>query len=319
LVSRGLPAAALACLALALSALPADGAAAHQRAAEIFPGSPLTVEFRLKASNGYAVSVYGVRNRVILAATRGRASAQYSVRGVVSKDGVEARFGKLGRVSVAFTEKRMKRVPSSILGCRGGPEVQRLGTFAGTIGFRGERGYTEVRAHTARGKTAVSPRWTCPPGSNSTSGLEIPDQVDLGASCGTTGFAAIGHRSVEDGPPVFPDDPAGTSFLAFSRTARGRMTVTRLALAFGKQTDFLFDNAFSFATVTPPPPFHGSATLSRDPSGGASWEGSLSVSLPGEELALVDPRFKVALKRYRRERVESSFVLASRMPCRPSG
>jgi hypothetical protein len=298
-------------------ALPTSSAAAHQRKAEIFPGSPLTVEFRLKASNGYAVSVYGVRNRVILAATRGRASAQYSVRGVVSRDGVEASFGKLGRVSVAFTEKRVKRVPSSVLGCRGGPEVQRLGTFAGTIRFRGERGYTEVRAHAANGKTAVSPRWTCPSG-GSTSEFEIPDQVDLGASCGTTGFAAIGHRSVEDGPPVFPDEPAGTSFFGFSHRARGRMTVTRVALAFGKRTDFLFDNAFSFATVTPPPPFHGSATLSRDPSGGGGWEGSLSVSLPGEELALVDSRYKVVLKRYRRERVENGFVLASRTPCRPS-
>lgn len=318
-MSRGLLAAVVSCLTLTLAGLSADGAAAHQRGAEIFPGSPLTVEFRLKASNGYSVTIYGVRNRVTLAATRGRASAQYSVRGDVSKDGVAASFGKLGRVSVAFTEKRVRRVPSSILGCRGGPEVQRLGTFAGTIRFRGERSYTEVRAHAAAGKTVVSPRWTCPAGSGSTSEFEIPDQVDLGASCGTTGFAAIGHRSVEDGPPVFPDEPADTSFFAFSRRARGRMTVTRLAVAFGKRTDFLFDNAFSFATVTPPPPFHGSATLSRDRAGGGSWEGSLSVSLPGEELTLVDPRFEVALKRYRRERVEDSFVLASRTPCRPSG
>jgi hypothetical protein len=292
-------------------ASPVDAPASGRGA--IFPGTPLTATFHVRGSNGYGVSVYGSRDRVTLIATRGRASTGYEVKGKVSPDGVRARFGRFGRISVSFRERRVRRVPSSILGCTGGPEVIRRGVYLGTIKFRGERGYTSLRARAVRGTTTVTPRWRCP--GSSSGNRKVPDQIDLDAFCGRQGFAAVGHRSVDQGPRVFPDEDTSTTFIAFSVVRRGRIRVIRLAAAKAGRSAFLFDDAFTFATVKPPPPFHGTGMLTRDPSGGGSWSGSLSVSFPGKEVDLIDSRFRVALVRFREERMEGSYVLPPRAPC----
>jgi hypothetical protein len=315
-VPRGLQASLTVCAALVAALASVAEADARQGALE-FPGESLTAEFRVRASNGYVVGVYASRNRVTLGASRPHSGANYEVKGVVTKDGIRAGFGRLGRVAVAFEEKSIRRAPP-FPGCVGGSSVTRTGVFTGTIRFRSEGGYTEVVAHRASGKTLTVTHETCRGGSGG-GDFGIPDQVDLGASCGPRGFAAIANRSVEDGPPVFPDEPSDSRFFAYSREHRGRIGVTRLAIVAGKRTDFLFDDAFSFATVAPPPPFHGTATLGRGADGGRAWEGTLSVSLPGRELDLVDPRFKVLLKRYRGERVDKSYVLPPRTPCHSPG
>jgi hypothetical protein len=312
-VPRGLQASFTVCLALVAALASVAEADASQRALE-FPSVPLTAEFQLRASNGYVIGVYASRNRVTLSASRRGSGAQYEVKGLVTEDGVRASFGRLGRVAVAFEERSVRRAPP-FPGCVGGSSVTRTGVFTGTIRFRAEGGYTEVAARRASGKTSAVAHETCRGGSGG-GDFGIPDQVDLGASCGLVGFAAIANRSVEDGPPVFPDERSDSRFFAYSREHRGRIRVTRLAVAAGKRTDFLFDDALSFATVSPPPPFHGTATLSR---GGRAWEGTLSVSLPGRKLDLADPRFKILLKRYRHERVDKSYALPPRTPCHPPG
>lgn len=303
----------------------AGAAAARDQRVVVFPGSPLTAEMHLTGSNGYAIGVYATGNWVTVSASYGpksgrlaEATARYEARGIVGKDRIEASFGSFGRISLVFEQKHVRRLQSGLFHCEGGPEVTRTGTFVGTIRFRGEHGYTQVDARRASGQTSAAPRWTCDsPGSGTDTEADTPDQVGLAASCGQDGFGAIGYRSVEQGPPVFPDERSRPTFLASSFETRGRLRVTRLAIAVGGQADFLFDEALSFATVEPPPPFSGNATFVRGPSGGGSWHGSLSVSLPGREVKLVDSRFGITLRRFRRGRVERGYVLPPRSPCGP--
>lgn len=306
-MARGLQATLAACLALG------SLASAAQARTIVFGGTPLTAEFRVAGSHDYRVGIYASRDRVTVFAARRHAASYYEAKGRVTPRGVEARLGRYGRIAVSFRERSVKRVPSRTFGCSGGPEVVRSGVFVGTIRFRGEGGYTRVAARRARGRTTVSPRWRCSGGRGGD--LTTPDQVVLAAGCGRGGFSVVGHRSVDKGPRVFPDEDTTTSFLAAFLERRGRMRVVRVAFVRSGRRAFLFDEAFSFATVEPPAPFHGVGRLVRDPSGAGSWEGTLSVDLPGRTVDLIDPRYRIALVRYRQERLDGKYVLPPRVAC----
>ena len=299
-----------ACLAL-LALVPA--ASPVRARAVILSGTPRTAEFKLGGSHRYRIAVSGSRGRVLLSAGHRHAIAYYAVRGRTGGDRLRARFGSLGRVSVAFRERRVQRVPSGSLGCTGGAEVVRHGIFVGAISFRGEHGYTRVRARAARGEITVRPRWRCShvsPGEP-----RAADQVELVASCGGSGLSVVGHRSIDQGPRVFPDEDTSTAFFAASNEHRGAMRIARLALVTAGRSAFLYDEAFTQATVRPPPPFHGVGALARDAAGVGSWSGSLSVDLPGRRLDLIDPRYAVGLYRHREGRLDGSYVLPPRSPC----
>ena len=70
-------------------------------------------------------------------------------------------------------------------------------------------------------------------------------------------------------------------FLAVDQASEGSIAVIRLAYVRGAAPAFSFDSALSRATVSPPPPFHGSAELRRGPRNAKSWSGSLAVSFLG--------------------------------------
>jgi hypothetical protein len=311
IMGRGPQATIAVCIAVV--ALPPAGAAAARGRTLTFGGTPLSADLRLAGSNGYTVGIHASRGRVTAYMGRKHGTSYYEAPGRVTRDGVKARFGKFGRVSVSFRERRVIRVPSGEFGCRGGPEVVRHGVFVGTIRLRGEGGYTKVTATRARGQTTVVPRWRCRGGSPGFS--EAPDQVGLAAVCGRDGFTALGTRSVEQGPRVFPDEDTSTWFLASALERRGRIRIIRLAFARAGRSAFLFDDALTFATVRPPPPFHGVGRLTRDPAAGGTWKGTLSVDFPGRTLNLIAPRYRVGLFRYREEKLAGKYVLQPRVPC----
>jgi hypothetical protein len=67
---------------------------------------------------------------------------------------MKASFGKLGKVSLHFRPSgkvRRVKIPKTCLKHRPPVVSARLGTFVGTIKFRGERGYTTVSAHRVKG------------------------------------------------------------------------------------------------------------------------------------------------------------------------
>jgi hypothetical protein len=255
-------------------------------------------ELSLKTGNGYSVSVEGSGRRVALTVNRGLAFTTYVTPGRASPDGVRARFGHFGRVSVRFKPSgkvRRKKPPKR---CKGKAAIVRPGVFVGTIRFEGEDGYIEIDAHRAKGSTSTRPRWRCRPlrAAARLSALRDghgPDTAVLEASTldERVFFEAAGFRD--------PKGPDLIFFLAGSAERRGSVRIARIVLAISRKArTFVFDRPPRSATVTPPKPFHGAATFERGPGGTPLWSGSLSVSLLGEpSLPLTGASFTAQLHR----------------------
>jgi hypothetical protein len=127
---------------------------------------------RLPGTNGYRIRVdQWVSHETIdrydkqvgVTAKRGRASAFYRRESVVLADKrIRAKYGKLGRIEVAFHTKRTFQRPARRRRCTG-PETVHKGVWKGEIRFRGEHGYTSVRAVRAKGRVVTSmPLRRCP-------------------------------------------------------------------------------------------------------------------------------------------------------------
>jgi hypothetical protein len=304
-------------LTLALFLLFANAATAGADPAVLQAFEP-GVGFGLKGSGGYQVSVSGAGRRVELSVVRGTAITQYSTRGRASAAGVRASFGRFGRVDVEFRPSSKVERIEPVPGCRGNPAVIRKGVFVGTISFRGEAGYTKVKASSARGTFTTAARWTCrgAGGKGGGGGEEQGKDVTLSASCGSLVFGALGGRAREQAAPVFPDeDKAFAGFFAASIEDAGRVRVSRGAIAFARGGAFLFDEALTSATVRPPGPFHGSGDFRLDPTGEAQWTGTLAVSFPGRRVTLAGPGFHARLVRGG----DLPTAGAKKPPCSPAG
>lgn len=275
-------------------------------------------QFTLHASNGYRITVsdpiFGPRQtRTVkleavdqnLLAQRSR-RVEYTAPGKVTPNGLEASFGRLGAISVRFRASgKVERIkwPKK---CGGGQVEAKLGSFVGTIRFTGERGYTEVDAHRATGGIGNLLALSAPHnarartiylcGSSERSGKpeEEPQEPFLYVQSKgrTIGFLAIST------PSLSPQQPPESLFNANVSEKRGRISISRSISANGPASDFIFNSAFSAATVAPPAPFVGSASFQRNADGSTSWTGSLSVPLPGRGMVrLAGPNFKGELSK----------------------
>jgi hypothetical protein len=93
-------------------------------------------------------------------------------------------------------------------------------------------------------------------------------------------------------------DASSTIFFASTSESRGQMRVSRAAFAQAPERTFTYAPGLSSATVSPPPPFEGTATFQRNPDHSTSWKGNLRVSLPGApRLPLTGPKFAAGLSR----------------------
>ena len=85
-------------------------------------------------------------------------------------------------------------------------------------------------------------------------------------------------------------------YIAASEQSAGQIAVYRLALAFAPPRTFIFDNALSSASFTPPAPFSGTGSFQQGAAGPRSWSGTLAVSFPGAEgTPLTGPQFTTQL------------------------
>lgn len=261
--------------------------------------SAVRTNFRLSATNGYRVSFSGYGDEVSIDAEGPDGQAEYTVPGRVSHRGVWANFGKRGRVAVEFRPSGSfnKRVPPGR--CEGRTRFLRFGSFVGTIRFAGEGGYTEVDAHSAHGNSYVERPWDCAPrkerGGRGCRHVEEDDEsesieLDVGSPRHRASLTAYADRS--------PEEPGFTFMHAEMEERRERMEIHRGAFVNMRESEFVYDPALTFATLTPPRPFSGSATLRRSPDGSVTWLGDLRVSLPGApNLALAGPAFEATLER----------------------
>jgi hypothetical protein len=258
-----------------------------------------TAEFTLRGSNGYRITVSaepsGGSGEVELSAEGHSGAVQYLAPGTVTATAIKASFGRLGKVSVRFRPsgaERRVRVPKRCLKGRPPLVTSRLGSFLGTIEFRGERGYTQVSAHRARGgigdPLANTPKkLTCEFRESDAERKRELDSVSLDASPPGTGisfgafrlFGSWSHQTL----PGEPSPPRGDRylFLASATEKSGRMSIVREAAAVGGSEDFAFDGALTSAKVTPPFPFTGSGSFLRNADGSTGWTGTLSAPLPG--------------------------------------
>ncbi|MFT3865356.1 MAG: hypothetical protein QM729_13875 [Solirubrobacterales bacterium] len=271
-----------------------------------------TESFLAQGTRGYTFGVKVLDHRTLeVTATKlalgtgiGSVGATYTVpyRRPHDSDAINARIGGLGRIDVRFVRESVKKEPPFLSECHGGKTVIEEGDFVGTISFRGERGYTRVRAHHAFGTITKSPALTCRFHQSKTEKAEAKKRVEkeeaeiesgssepesegvelkVTAKGGRAGFRGVRIR-LRNGPG---DGFGLISFDAEASRRRGRIEEA-------SQAGTVFDAGKSFvspepryptreAVIRPGRPFIGSATFRRAPEEPVSWTGDLRVELPG--------------------------------------
>lgn len=275
-------------------------------------GKPSTFEIlHLKSSNGYTIDVlsFGAR-KLALHVSRFRGltsgsgltitSATYFVPRQAGEPGeIRASLGKLGRIALRFRPSgppEEQREP----GCKGRGSTTQEGRYIGTINFRGERGFTVARASSADGQMSRSFRRVCKRRAEERGGDSGgPKGVSLGAYVkgDPEGPAfnvqkTVSRRGFEAG---------SVNYTASVSERRGRIEITRSAQATAESSTFSASGPTAnpaLASVSPPPPFSGTATFERFAGAAPTWSGNLSVSLPGRDsLPLTGPEFSARLCR----------------------
>jgi hypothetical protein len=248
--------------------------------AKAAPAEPPRVPggFSVRASNGYVVSVVSSANRrtgeghVTVFARSRRAAVTYAVPASVTETSIEADLGAVGRIDVDFLPTGKTRTERL---CGGDdPFPFDSGRYVGTIDFKGEHGYSEAHASTARGSISGPYAFMC--------GSDISATAKLGEGSRPAGarLNVLGGASLYF-LRVTKDSPSARSrFEASIEEQRGEITIARFVEAFGGADAFDYDLASDFARVEPPAPFSGWGIFRRE-AGETRWRGRLRADFPG--------------------------------------
>jgi hypothetical protein len=236
-------------------------------------------EFTLSGSHGYRINVIATPAKrgknVFVTAAKREGEVEYATHGVVGRNGsIHAGLGDVGLISARFRPDRVSRRPGPH-NCRGGAEVVRYGHFQGVIQLQGDLGYTSVRRRRTAGTVTTSPRQVCRESAGGEGGRPT---AELLAGAGSVRFAAYraplgGGRSGEL-----------TYFAASALSTRGRLSIRSSVSIGGEASQLSLSGtgaAPQSAFAAPPPPFQGSAAFHLTSPTSATWEGNLSVALPG--------------------------------------
>jgi hypothetical protein len=258
--------------------------AATASAASPETGTIVNVELGLKASNGLQVQLETADDETVtLELRRKDRLVSYDVKGEVSKEGLRVRFGRLGLIDVAFTPTRTLSSTEPSEGCAGEPRTLREGIFTGTIDFTGERNYVRIKASQVEGSTSVISQWQCPeepaPVRSTARPLALISRseekaatlVAFGNRC-TCSFAAGVH---------FVKGEARTIFNAAKVERREGMEIIREIVAHAGASAFVVDLAAGAATVRPPRPFRGQATLKHGFGDRPLWRSTIRMPFLG--------------------------------------
>lgn len=219
----------------------------------------------------------------------------YAVEGDVRETGIEAQFGRLGKIALVFQPTSVEKTPAGP-GCPGEKLVEEEGVFSGEFHFRGERGFTTIDLHRVEGKVTVKPDHSC-----------RGDRAARAAARGRNEVAALRAFDLDGGRrflAVGGTSGTGRYQAEFSAGLIERsegMEIFRYAWAATRRRGFFdFDHDAGTATVRPPAPFSGSAGFARRGSARnpGRWSGNLTVSLLGHKpLRLTGPAFRTTLNR----------------------
>ena len=268
-------------------------------------GEPATamIEFELQANHGLRAHVETFNGEVTLEISRPGRAVSYEVQGQSTEAGLQAQFGTLGSIDVAFrpTKTHKTRPPK---GCQGAPETYAEGVFEGTIEFTGEREYVQIEASRARGTMEVirELEWTCGAHHGVRTGASRPragaDRRARPARQPATLAAVDRHCRCYFAAYSIPDDSGQrpSLFVGAKVEEREGMKIARATYAEAGRSAFAFDFAAGSATARPPLPFTGSASFERRPHRRDLWRSTIRVPLLGADpLRLGGPRFHARL------------------------
>lgn len=233
--------------------------------------------FRLQASNGYTLSVIAFENRrtgrggVDLIMRSRHAAVFYGAPAAVGPTSIEADLGAIGRIDVNFVSSGQSHSERS--DCGGKPVLVDSGRYEGGIDLEGEEGYSEAHASSARGEVKTVLNLLCSGGPRSEGvGGHSPGARLTVAHRGARRFE---FTAMKNGPtrPV--------RFAASVSERRGRLSIFRGTGVTAAPGSFDFDVPSGTAQVSPPQPFSGEASYFRTAGKRATWQGDLSVDLPG--------------------------------------
>ena len=303
-----MPSLALAGALLTLAALPGAAAGA---------GPEPIINIHLERGR-YHVSVGNIGETVMISVKTGAvkserrvAATNYIVHGTATENRLEADFGQLGEISMRFHPSRNRTWVKPHRNCRGiGQFLVRRGIWQGRLRFRGEDDYLALDLHRVRGRVeTVAPKCRRQARKHHSrnhrgdehrtgkhrSGKHHPrsrrpalaeaelvaptQEPELGPEVPV--LSAHWRKGVFATEFIGGSSQEGSVFYAATQEARGRVAVFRSARAEGKRKAVVADNALTRAKLTPPWPFHRSASFSAAPDGSKTWSGYLYVAFPG--------------------------------------
>jgi hypothetical protein len=274
------------------------------------PATRRTVaEFKVAAANGYTLRAKRFDRGLTLTVSRGpNSSAEYvlAAEGPPGRARIVADVPDLVEIDVGFRgTSRTTKFPET--GCWWTVSRHTRGLFVGTIRFEGEAGYTRVDARRARGTFIDRVRSRCRPkprraGASARGG--IAETVEVGAES-STAQTRIDFGAAKGPYPLFAPydlDVRNRRFYYAEMFENGKaVDITRKVQALGPPGWFKLNAARTWAEVSPPAPFNGTATLTQErPSFLAdpepTWAGDLRVTFPGApDVPLVGPGFEAHL------------------------
>lgn len=226
---------------------------------------------RMRAAKPPASRAAG--GRLAVHVRRQRAASLYSVPATVTHNRLHANLGRFGHVLLRFHLRRTRTQRTLCARI-----TKRIGTFTGSVRFRGEDDYVAAGVHRALGSVKLtSVRLPCP--------TAVPAPTRRAAHEATP--RPLSHRDPYTGLHAKSDDTAFVAlkaarkvsgFVASTVEPVGRVLVARMATGSGKPSEFRVNRRLTSARIRPSAgAFHGSAGFDAP----RSWTGSLTASLPG--------------------------------------
>lgn len=259
-------------------------AAATASAASPEPGPIVNVDLELQTNNGLQAQLETADDETVTLEIRDEDQVvSYETQGKVTREGLRVRFGRQGLVDVAFTPTETLNSTEPSEGCTGEPRTLRAGTFAGTIDFTGERNYVRIKAAEAEGTMSVISQWQCPeepaPLARSARALALSSRSEKRAAS----LIVYGDRCIcfFAAGLHFHKGRARTVFYGFKLERREGMEVVRGVVARGGAPTFAVDLMAGNATVRPPRPFRGRATLKRGFGDNPRWRSTIRMPFLG--------------------------------------
>jgi hypothetical protein len=294
--------------ATAIAALLLPGAAAAQGRPPSHHNPTVSSRLALRGTNGFGIEVALLNRRrlsVSASASRGRGLVltNYTLTAPQPRgsNGIKASLGKLGRIDLRFVPEEVEEKKPFVPVCDGEKTRVELGHFVGLIEFRGEHGYTRVRATRAGGGVVVEPAPSCRAKAKHAPhkrgrAAEFERRMSTLAGSPTAGVHLAELTVSRQNPqatfsafrasfPAKGKQENLENFVAGAARDRGRIKEESSAL------DLLVSGPYFHvpdlsrptheAVLEPPGPFLGGATLQRESAHQVSWLGDLRVNLPG--------------------------------------